>query len=118
MQHCFASEEPYVHDMTHVRREELRNELDAADTDAVRMFDSDSMTVGLKRYGEETARGKGSRKHTEDELYYVLDGTGKMKVGDEIHPVAAGDLLYVPQGESHDIVQIDREITVLKIFRD
>lgn len=104
--------------MAHISGEELRSKLEAADADSVRLFDSDSMTVGLKRYGEETAKAKGSREHSEDELYYVLDGTARMQVGEEIHSVAAGDLLYVSRGESHDVVDVDGEITVLKIFRD
>lgn len=102
--------------MAHVSSEELRNRLDNADTDAVRLFDSSAMTVGLKRYRKETASGKGPREHTEEELYYVLDGKGEITIGEETHPVATGDLLYVPTGESHDVIEIDHEITVLKVF--
>lgn len=103
--------------MTHVSKEELQSKVEAASTDSVRILDSESMKVGLKRYSEDTAKEKGPREHTEDELYYILDGSGKIEIGEEIHLAAVGDLLYVPQGEAHDIVEIDSEMTVLKIFR-
>lgn len=41
-----------------------------------------------------------------------------MRVGEETHSVAAGDLLYIEQGKSHNIVEVDDELTVLKIFTD
>lgn len=107
-----------INDMAHVSREEVLNKLEATDTDSVSVFDTEAMTVGLKRYSEEPAEAKGTRKHTEDELYYILSGAGTMRVGEETHSVAAGDLLYIEQGASHNIVKIDDELTVLKIFTD
>ena len=104
--------------MAHISREELLNKLEATDTDSTRVFDTGAMTVGLKRYSEGPAKEKGTRKHTEDELYYILDGTGTMTVGEGTHSVAAGDLLYIEQGESHDIVKIDDQLTVLKVFSE
>ncbi len=102
--------------MAHVSREDLLTKLEAIETDSARVFDTEAMTVGLKQYREGTAKEKGTRKHTEDELYYILSGAGTMIVGEDTHSVAAGDLLYVEQGESHDVVEIDDQLTVLKIF--
>ena len=102
--------------MPHVSQTELLDELDAADTDAVSVFGSERMTVGLKRYSEETASDKGSREHARDELYYVLSGAGTMSVDGTVHAVAAGDLVYVEEGASHDIVDVAEELTVVKVF--
>lgn len=32
------------------------------------------------------------------ELYYILDGEGKMHIGDEQAPVRAGQIVYIPPG--------------------
>ncbi|HPW18263.1 MAG TPA: cupin domain-containing protein [Candidatus Aminicenantes bacterium] len=37
------------------------------------------------------------------EVYYVLEGTGRMRVGDEEAPVAAGDAVYIPPGALQSI---------------
>lgn len=110
--------EQYIASMAHASREELLRTLDAAETDSVRVFDTESMAVGLKQYDEDTAEEKGSRTHTEDELYYVLTGAGTMTVGEERYSVTAGDLLCVEQGQTHDIVEVDESLTVVKTFTE
>lgn len=102
--------------MRHVSQEELLDTLDVTDTDSARAFDTEAMTVGIKRYSAGTAKAKGTRKHTEDELYYILSGAGTMTVGEDTHSVGAGDLLYIEEGDSHDIVAVDDQLTVLKVF--
>lgn len=37
------------------------------------------------------------------EVYYILEGTGRMRVGDEEAPVAAGDAVYIPPGAVQSI---------------
>ena len=38
-----------------------------------------------------------------EEIYYVLEGSGEMTVGDETSPVAAGDAVYIPRGSVHTL---------------
>jgi mannose-6-phosphate isomerase-like protein (cupin superfamily) len=38
-----------------------------------------------------------------EEIYYVLEGSGRMKVGDETRDVAPGDALAIPPGMIHTI---------------
>lgn len=102
--------------MTHIPQDDLLNKLEETDDDSIRVLDAESMTVGLKQYKENTAEEKGSRKHTRDELYFVLTGAGKITIGEDTYEVGAGDILYVEAGMSHDIVEIDTQITVLKAF--
>lgn len=104
--------------MTHVPRAELLQQLDGADSDSARVVDTESMTVGLKRYREGPANEKGLREHTEDELYYILDGSGTIAVGDAVHSVAPGDVLYVEKGTSHDVREVDKALTVLKVLAE
>lgn len=42
--------------------------------------------------------------HTDEEqIYYILDGVGRMVVGDREIPVKAGDLGYFPKGTRHGL---------------
>lgn len=38
-----------------------------------------------------------------DKLYYVLEGTGRITVGDDERQVAPGDLVCAPAGEGHGV---------------
>jgi mannose-6-phosphate isomerase-like protein (cupin superfamily) len=38
-----------------------------------------------------------------EEIYYVLDGNGEMRVGDEIAPVGPGDAIFIPRGTVHTL---------------
>ncbi len=39
--------------------------------------------------------------HTEDEIFHVLEGEFRFKVGDEEHHLSAGDILLAPKGVPH-----------------
>jgi len=48
--------------------------------------------------------GKSSNEHMHedcDELYYVIDGCGLLKVGKETKKIKTGDLIVIPKGEFH-----------------
>ncbi|HID76925.1 MAG TPA: cupin domain-containing protein [Planctomycetaceae bacterium] len=38
-----------------------------------------------------------------EEIYYVLEGHGLMRVGDELRPVRPGDAIAIPPGAIHQI---------------
>jgi mannose-6-phosphate isomerase-like protein (cupin superfamily) len=38
-----------------------------------------------------------------EEIYYVLEGRGLMRVGEEVRPLAVGDAVAVPPGARHQI---------------
>ncbi len=38
-----------------------------------------------------------------EEIYYILEGTGCMRIGDEAKDVAVGDAIAIPPGETHQI---------------
>lgn len=54
--------------------------------------------------------------HDEDEIYYVLAGKAKMKLGDEERTVGPGSLLYVSATESHSFFEIVEDMTLLVFF--
>ena len=38
-----------------------------------------------------------------EEIYYLLSGTGRMRIGDDIRDVTAGDAIAIPPGQIHQI---------------
>ncbi|HEY6330769.1 MAG TPA: cupin domain-containing protein [Blastocatellia bacterium] len=43
-------------------------------------------------------------RHREtEEVYYILEGSGTMMVGEESRPVSGGDAIYIPIGMSHTL---------------
>ncbi len=63
--------------------------------------------------------GKSSRPHSHDscdELYYVVDGTGTLKVDEETKVVKTGDLVVIPKNSCHSITnESDTPIEFLTI---
>jgi mannose-6-phosphate isomerase-like protein (cupin superfamily) len=54
--------------------------------------------------------------HTEDEVYYVVSGKGKIKVADENRDVQAGSIVYVAKNMEHRFHSIEEELTVIVFF--
>jgi len=54
--------------------------------------------------------------HAEDELYFVLKGKARMKVGGEDQSVRAGDLVFVEAGVEHRFYEITEELLLLVFF--
>jgi mannose-6-phosphate isomerase-like protein (cupin superfamily) len=54
--------------------------------------------------------------HREDELYYVVRGKARMRVGSEDQPVSPGSLIFVEAGVEHRFYEITEELMVLVFF--
>lgn len=54
--------------------------------------------------------------HAEDEVYYVLSGRGKIRVGDEDREVTLGTLVFVPARVEHRFHSIMDDLTLLVLF--
>jgi mannose-6-phosphate isomerase-like protein (cupin superfamily) len=54
--------------------------------------------------------------HTEDELYYVVSGRGRITVGSETHDVAAGSLVFVGAAVPHRFHDIAERLKILVAF--
>ncbi len=54
--------------------------------------------------------------HTEDEVYVVLGGTARIRVGSEDHPVRSGSVVYVPARLEHRFHDITEDLSVLVFF--
>ncbi len=54
--------------------------------------------------------------HTEDEVYYVIEGDGSIRIGETDHAAAPGVLAYVPAGVAHHFHSVTRDLRVLVFF--
>ncbi len=56
------------------------------------------------------------KPHHEDELYYVIQGAGRMRVGSKDRAVQAGSVVFVAANTEHRFYDIREELMVLVFF--
>ena len=54
--------------------------------------------------------------HDDDEVYLVLGGRARMRLGEEERDVGEGSLLYVSATTEHSFFEIEEDMTLLVIF--
>lgn len=75
---------------------------------------SPAMSCGIYRLPAGSRDMQGA--HDDDEVYYVLSGRARMRVGDQDRPVGPGDLLYVRATADHNFFEIEEDMTLLVFF--
>jgi mannose-6-phosphate isomerase-like protein (cupin superfamily) len=73
-----------------------------------------SMSMGL--YVLEAGVTDPQNPHTEDEIYVVTSGKAKIRVGDEVHNVGAGSIIYVDANVEHKFFEIEERLETLVFF--
>ena len=58
----------------------------------------------------------GQSPHAEDEVYYVVEGSGRITVDDETRDVRPGSVVYVARTVPHRFHDITEELRILVIF--
>jgi mannose-6-phosphate isomerase-like protein (cupin superfamily) len=56
------------------------------------------------------------RPHTEDEVYYVVSGRGRITVGDEVRDVQPGSIVFVATAVPHRFHDITEDLTLFVAF--
>ncbi len=100
--------------MTHVSITDAIDDLEPRELQHREVLDAGPITVEVGKYPADSAVPK--NPHNEEELYYVLSGSGKIRVGDDTRDVEAGDLVHVEASLEHDFFKITEEITVLIVL--
>ncbi len=54
--------------------------------------------------------------HDEDEVYFVIDGRARVRVGDEEREVSRGSILFVSATSEHSFIEIEEDTTLLVFF--
>ncbi|HLJ97155.1 MAG TPA: GNAT family N-acetyltransferase [Gemmataceae bacterium] len=73
-----------------------------------------SLSMGI--YHLEVGQPDLQQPHTEDEVYYVLRGQGKLRTGEQEQPVGPGSLIFVERTVPHRFDDIREDLTVLVLF--
>ena len=74
----------------------------------------DSMHCGL--YHLKAGSKDMQTPHDEDEMYYVVEGKAKLRIGSTEQEVGPGNLLYIRATEEHAFFEIEEDMTLLVIF--
>lgn len=54
--------------------------------------------------------------HLEDEVYFVVSGRARLKVGGQEQEVTAGKILYVRATSEHTFFNIEEDLTLVAVF--
>ncbi|TDJ44432.1 MAG: cupin domain-containing protein [Gammaproteobacteria bacterium] len=54
--------------------------------------------------------------HLEDEIYVVIAGRARLRIGDKEHQISKGTILYVRATSQHSFFDIEEDLTVLTFF--
>jgi mannose-6-phosphate isomerase-like protein (cupin superfamily) len=73
-----------------------------------------AMSGGL--YVLEAGASDPQQPHGEDEVYVVMAGKGKIRVGERVYPVAAGSVVFVEAQVEHRFFDIEERLEILVFF--
>ena len=93
---------------------EVAGRLAAQDHPYLEFLRKESLSVGVYslRVGDEDRQ----RPHGEDEVYYVISGRAKVRIGDDEQTVSLGDTIFVAKQVEHRFFDIEEDLLLLVIF--
>jgi mannose-6-phosphate isomerase-like protein (cupin superfamily) len=93
---------------------ELVQQLRASGRAYLEFLREPSMSLGL--YALPAGGVDPQQPHTEDEAYYIVQGRGMIRVGDEDHPVEPGTTVFVAAHVEHRFHSITEDLLILVFF--
>jgi mannose-6-phosphate isomerase-like protein (cupin superfamily) len=93
---------------------ELLQQLDAAGKRYLEFLRIPAMSAGV--YLLAAGATDPQQPHQEDELYYVVRGSARMRIGSEDQAVSAGSVIFVAANVEHRFFDITEELVVLVFF--
>ena len=73
-------------------------------------------SMSLEVYRLEAGAADPQDPHTEDEVYYIVTGSAKIRIGDDVHAVDSGDIIFVEREVKHYFFDIESELITLIFF--
>ena len=77
-------------------------------------LNASTMSVGV--YALAAGSTDPQQPHTEDEVYYVLDGQGRISIGDDDSEVKRGSVIFVAAEQRHKFHSITEDLRLLVVF--
>ena len=93
---------------------EVAASLAAQDYPYLEFLRKDSLSAGV--YSLRVGDKDRQRPHGEDEVYYVISGRAKVRIGDEERGISLGDTIFVAKTVEHRFFDIEEDLLLLVIF--
>ena len=93
---------------------DVKERLKGEAVEYLEFLNAPSLTCGL--YSLAAGSKDMQAPHDEDEVYFVLQGKARMKLGNEDREVAPGSLLYVEAATEHSFFEIEEDMLLLVFF--
>lgn len=77
-------------------------------------FESPTMSIGV--YELEAGSVDPQQPHTEDEVYYVVGGSGQVRINGENSEIGPGSVIFVGTGVEHRFHSITEDLKLLVVF--
>ena len=77
-------------------------------------FGSAELSLGIYRLG--AGEIDPQQPHTEDEIYYIVRGRGRISVSGEDRAVCTGSVVFVGAGDVHRFHSIEDDLEMLVVF--
>lgn len=94
--------------------DDLTDRLAGSDDRVLEFLREDSMSLELYRLPAGATDHQ--EPHTEDEVYYVLEGVANIQIADDSYDVEPGDVIYVDRHVDHHFYDITEDLTTLIFF--
>lgn len=75
---------------------------------------SSSLSMGIYRL--KAGQNDSQQPHSEDEVYFVVEGRASFRAGDEQRTVGPGSVIFVERTVEHRFFDITEDLTVLVFF--
>ena len=77
-------------------------------------FQSADLSLGIYRLA--AGEMDPQQPHTEDEIYYIVSGRGRVSVSGEERAVGPGSVVFVATGAEHRFHDIEEDLEMLVVF--
>ena len=77
-------------------------------------FKAPTMSIGV--YELEAGSADPQQPHTEDEVYYVVGGSGQVRIDGEDSEIGPGSVIFVGAGIEHRFHSITEDLKLLVVF--
>ena len=77
-------------------------------------FEAPTMSIGVYELAARSVDPQ--QPHTEDEVYYVVGGSGHVRIGGEDSEISPGSVIFVAAGVEHRFHSITEDLTLLVVF--
>ncbi|MEM1113128.1 MAG: cupin domain-containing protein [Pseudomonadota bacterium] len=92
----------------------LRDKLGGGEVEYLEFLNVPALNCGI--YSLPAGSTDMQAPHDEDEVYLVLKGKARMRVGADDKEVGPGNLLYISPATEHSFFEIEEDMTLLVFF--